>query len=297
MNRQSELGEFLRSRRARLRPADAGLMDYGERRRVPGLRREEIARLAGVSVGYYTRLEQGQSPNASDAVLDAVARVLRLNDEEWAHLQSLARQRPRTRRRVQPENVRPTIRRMIESFVGVPALVIGRRADVLAWNRLAHALLAGHLDFEGPTRAGDQPNLARLVFLDPHTRELYADWKRKARDVVAYLRVSAARWPDDLKLTELVGELSMRSTEFANLWSVHPVRGCAHNTRDYQHPLVGALTLSDELLQLPDDEGQRVVVLNAEPGSASEAALKLLCDVDTLLPHPAPVQPQTRTLH
>ncbi len=279
MNRQSELGEFLRSRRARLRPEDVGLIDYGDRRRVPGLRREELARLAGVSAGYYTRLEQGQSTNASDAVLDAVARVLRLNDEEWVHLQSLARQRPKARRHVRAEQIRPSVRQMIDSFTGVPALVIGRRADVLAWNRMAHALLAGHLELDAPTRPSTQPNLARLAFLDPHTRELYVDWKRKARDVVAFLRVSAARWPDDPRLTELIGELSVHSTEFAGLWSTHPVRECSHNTRDYQHPIVGALTLNDELLHLPDDQGQRLVVLNAEPGSPSAAGLALLADV------------------
>jgi transcriptional regulator with XRE-family HTH domain len=276
MNRHSELGEFLRSRRARLRLEDVGLTDFGDRRRVPGLRREEIAQLAGVSVGYYTRLEQGQSPNASNAVLDAVARVLRLNDEEWVHLQHLTREKPKARRRPRPEQVRRAVRQMIQSFTGIPALVVGRRTDVLAWNRMAHGLLAGHLDFEAPNHSVTQPNLARLAFLDPHTRELYVDWKRKARDIVAYLRVSAARWPDDLKLTELVGELSVHSPEFAALWSLHPVRTCAHNTREYRHPLVGAVTLSDEMLELPGDEGQRVIVLNAEPDSASEAALKLL---------------------
>jgi transcriptional regulator with XRE-family HTH domain len=287
MDRQTELGEFLRSRRAGLRPADAGLIDYGDRRRVPGLRREEIAQLAGVSVGYYTRLEQGQSPNASDAVLDAVARALHLNDEEWVHLQSLARPKPKTRRRARPEQVRPTVRQMVEAISGLPALVVGRRVDVLAWNRMAHALLAGHLDFDAPTHPGNQPNLARLAFLDPHTRELYVDWRRKCRDIVSYLRVSAGRYPDDLRLAELVGELSVRSPEFAALWSTHPVRECAHNVRDYQHPVVGLLTLHDELLQLPGDEGQRMIVINAAPGSPSEAGLILLEEFSTAAGRPA----------
>lgn len=279
MDRRSDLGEFLRSRRARLRPEDAGLINYGERRRVPGLRREEIAQLAGVSVGYYSRLEQGQSVNASDAVLAAVARVLRLNEEEWAHLQSLARHKPKARRRPRVESVRPTIRRVVESFERVPALVVGRRSDVLAWNRMAHALLAGHLDFDAPTRAADQPNMARLAFLEPHSRELYVDWKRKAHDVVAYLRMSAARYHDDSRLTDLVGELCVGSTEFAALWSTHPVRECAHNLREYRHPLVGLMTLNDELFQLPDDDGQRLVVITAEVGSPSEAALTLLAEL------------------
>jgi transcriptional regulator with XRE-family HTH domain len=273
------LGEFLRSRRARLRPEDVGLVNFGARRRVPGLRREEIAQLAGVSVAYYTRLEQGQSLNASDAVLDAIARVLQLDDDERTALYDHARQQPRARRRTRPENLRPGIRQMIESFDRVPAAVIGRRSDVLAWNRMAHALLAGHLAFDAPSRPADRPNLARLVFLDPHTRELYADWRRKSRDAVAYLRMSAARYPDDPKLSELVGELSVHSPEFAALWSAHPVRECASNVREYQHPLVGSLTLRDELLRLPDDEGQRVVVYNAEPASTSEAGLRLLAEL------------------
>lgn len=255
-----------------------GLVNYGERRRVPGLRREELAQLAGVSVGYYTRLEQGQSTNASDAVLSAVAGVLQLNDEEWTHLQSLARQKPRPRRRSRPEHVRPTVRHLVSSFDTVPALVIGRRTDVLVWNRLAHALLAGHLSFDAPDRPGEQPNLARLAFLDPHSRELYADWRRKTRDVVAYLRVSAARSSDDPRLTELIGELSVNSQEFAALWSTHPVRACANNTREYRHPLVGPITLNDESFHLPDDEGQVVIVITADPGSPSEAALSLLAE-------------------
>jgi hypothetical protein len=171
---------------------------------------------------------------------------------------------------------------MVESITTLPALVIGRRIDVLAWNRMAHALLAGHIDFDAPTHPADQPNLARLAFLDPHTRELYVDWKRKTRDIVAYLRVSAARYPDDPRLAELVGELSVNSAEFAALWSTHPVRECAHNIREYRHPLVGLLTLHDELLQLPDDEGQRMVVLNAEAGSPSDAGLRLLAELSTV---------------
>lgn len=280
MNEGTGLGQFLRSRRARLQPEDVGLVNYGMRRRVPGLRREEIAQLAGVSVAYYTRLEQGQSQNASDAVLDAIAQALRLDDDEREHLYDHARPQPKAKRRVRQETLRVGARLMIESFGQVPALVIGRRCDVLAWNRMAHVLLAGHLPFDSPQRPAERPNLAFLVFLDPHTREFYVDWKRKARDTVAYLRMSAARYPDDSKLSELVGELTVHSPEFAALWAAHPIRECAYNVREYRHPSVGALTLRDELLQLPDDEGQRVVVYNAEPDSASEAALKLLATLD-----------------
>ncbi|WP_433442879.1 helix-turn-helix transcriptional regulator [Nonomuraea sp. CA-141351] len=277
MDVQTELGEFLRSRRARLRPEDTGLSAYGGRRRVPGLRREELAQLAGVSAGYYTRLEQGQSPNASDAVLDAVARVLRLDEAEHAHLYTLARPKPKTRRRAaKPEQVRPGVRLMIESLGDVPALVLGRFTDVLAWNRTAHALLAGHLDFDAPGRPADRPNIARMLFLDPHMRALYADWPHKARSTVADLRLIAGRYPDSPELASLVGELSVASPEFAKLWSAHAVADCETDARIYHHPLVGEMTLLAEFMALPKDDGQRVAVFNAEPGSPSEAALRLL---------------------
>ncbi|WP_238174145.1 helix-turn-helix transcriptional regulator [Kribbella kalugense] len=272
----TDLGEFLRSRRARLQPEDAGLSSYGGRRRVPGLRREELAQLAGVSAGYYTRLEQGLSPNASDAVLDAVARVLRLDDDERSHLYTLARPKPTSRRRTpKPEQVRPGVLVMIESFGDVPALVMGRFLDVLAWNPMAHALLAGHLDPTAPSRPSDRPNIARLLFLDPHLRELYVEWPQKARATVADLRLIAGRYPGEPELSRLVGDLTLGSPEFAKLWSGHPVGDCGGATRTYQHPLVGRMELITELLVLPDD-GQRVAIFNAEPGSRSEAALQLL---------------------
>jgi transcriptional regulator with XRE-family HTH domain len=281
MDQRSELGTFLRARRGRLQPEDVGLIGYGGRRRVTGLRREELAQLAGVSVGYYTRLEQGQSPNASDAVLDAIARVLRLSEAERAHLHSLARNKPRTRRRSRAEQVRPGIRLMIDSMGDMPALVLGRSGDVLCWNRMAHTLLAAHIDFDAPAEAGSRPSVARLVFLDPHTRELYTDWREKARDTVADLRMTAARYPDDPRFTELIGELTLHSPEFASMWAAHTVRPCVRFTRNFQHPLVGALTLTNELLDLPHDEGQRVAVFNAVPGSSSHAALQLLSDLSS----------------
>ncbi|MFC5186943.1 helix-turn-helix transcriptional regulator [Actinomadura harenae] len=279
MDQRSELGEFLRTRRARLRPEDVGLPDYGGRRRVPGLRREELAQLAGVSAGYYTRLEQGQSANASDAVLDAVARVLRLDEVEQAHLHSLARHSPRTARRPRPERLRPSVKLMLDAFGDVPALVVGRRVDVLAWNRPAHALLAGHLPYEAPERPRQRPNIARLVFLDPHTRELYADWEGKARDTVADLRMTAAGFPDDPDFTELIGELTLKSPEFASLWAAHPVSKCIPPVRAFQHPLVGSMTLINELMELSHDPGQRMAVFTAEEGSPSAAALQLLANL------------------
>ncbi|MFI6985493.1 helix-turn-helix transcriptional regulator [Embleya sp. NPDC050154] len=279
MDTHVELGEFLRSRRAVLSPEEAGLPTFGGRRRVPGLRREELAQLAGVSAGYYTRLEQGQSPNASDAVLDAIARVLRLDDVERSHLYTLARPAAKPRRRaVRPEQVRPTVGVMIDAFAQVPALVMGRFLDVLAWNPMAHALIAGHVDFTAPTRPADRPNIARLLFLDPHARELYGDWTRKARSTVADLRLISGRYPGDPRLAALVGELTLSSSEFAKLWAAHTVGDCGTNTRDYHHPVVGTMQLTIEFMALPD-EGQRVAVFTAAPDSPSAAALSLLTDI------------------
>ncbi|MEU4745454.1 helix-turn-helix transcriptional regulator [Actinosynnema sp. NPDC023658] len=295
MDRLNDLGEFLRSRRAQLRPEQLGLVNYG-RRRVAGLRREEVAQLAGVSVTYYTRLEQGLTDRASDAVLDAVARVLQLDEEARAHLYRLARGRRGDRLKARkPEKLRQSIALMVDSFAaaGVPALVIGRSTDVLAWNRLAHALLAGHLDFDAPSRPADRPNIARMVFLDPHVRELYPDWKRKCRDTVDDLRVVAGLYQDDARLAELVGELSMKSPEFTALWNNHSVKACAYMMREFRHPVVGPLTLANELLVLPDDDGQRMALFHAEPGSASEAALRLLADLNQpSAPAPRSAEPQ-----
>ncbi|WP_283133440.1 helix-turn-helix transcriptional regulator [Rhizohabitans arisaemae] len=285
MERRTELGEFLRTRRARLRPEDVGLPDYGSRRRVPGLRREELAHLAGVSAGYYTRLEQGQSPNASDAVLNAIAAVLRLDEAERIHLHSLARHQQRAPRRPRPERLRAGIRLVIDAFGDTPAVALGRSCDILAWNRTAHVLLAGHLPYEAPEQPRMRPNVARLVFLDPHTRELYPDWRGKARDTVADLRITAARRPDDPELTELIGELTLKSPEFAALWAAHPVHTCVtHYTRDFQHPVVGALTLNNEIMDLSADEGQRLAVFTATPDSPSAAALQLLADLSAEQP-------------
>lgn len=166
---------------------------------------------------------------------------------------------------------------MIDAL-NVPALVLGRRTDILAWNRLAHALLAAGLDFHAPYDEERRPNWARLFFLDPHFRGLITDWPGKARDTVADLRMLTGRFPGDRRLAELVGELSIASPEFAELWAAHPVHGCAHHTREYDHELVGRLTLTDELMALPD-EGQRVVVFTTEPGSPSHDALELLAQL------------------
>jgi transcriptional regulator with XRE-family HTH domain len=272
----SELGEFLRSRRERLSPTAIGLTDGVTRRRVRGLRREELAQLAGVSAGYYARLEQGVSSNASASVLDALARVLQLDDDECAHLHVLAQPRRQPVRRARPERLRASLRTLLDAFRDVPAVVIGRSTDVLAWNRMGHALLAGHLDFDAPEDAANRPNIARLLFLDPHTRELYRDWRAKAADTVAGLHQMSARYPGDQLLAQLIGELTMASTEFASMWTARPVRTCSFYLREFRHPLVGDMTLANESLVLPDDDGQQLGIFYAEANSPAAAALMLL---------------------
>jgi len=271
-----ELGDFLKSRRSRLSPQDVGLRSYGERRRVPGLRREELAQLAGVSIAYYTRLEQGVSRNASDGVLDALSRALRLDADEAAHLRDLARPARVTAHRPRHERPRPSVQTMIAEMGNLPAILIGYRNDVLAWNPMGHALLAGHVRFDAPDQAETRPNMVKLIFCDPHVRDLYEDWDTKAEDAVNYLRLVSGQHPDDPRLASLIGELSMASPEFARLWAKHTVRQCRATVRDFQHPLVGGLSLNEELMNLVQEPGQRLVIYSADPGSPSEAGLRLL---------------------
>ncbi|MCK0116767.1 helix-turn-helix transcriptional regulator [Isoptericola sp. S6320L] len=271
----TELGAFLRSRRDRLSPDAAGVNSYG-RRRVPGLRREELAQLAGVSMTYLTRLEQGQSQNASDAVIDALARALRLEADERAHLFALARPVTPRRRPVAPERATPGAEQLLHAMGEVPAVLLGRFSDILAWNRAGHLLLAGHLDAEAPVPPEDRPNQLRLLFLDPHTRDLYVDWDDEAALAVASLRYVAAQFADDRRLAELVGDLSVNSPEFAHLWAGHDVRLCTSGSKRFRHPEVGDLELDYEVLHLPEGNGQRLLTHTAEPGSTSSAALRLL---------------------
>ncbi|MFJ4626567.1 helix-turn-helix domain-containing protein [Streptomyces sp. NPDC088847] len=276
MTGKSQLGDFLQARRSQLRPEDVGMPTYGDLRRVPGLRREELALLAGVSVSYYTRLEQGQSLSASPEVLDAIAGALRLDESERRYLHDLTQaDRSRTRgRRPAPERVTEAAAQLMEVLADVPAIVLGRRSDVLAWNRLGHALFAGHLDPHAPDLAARRPNMARLVFLDSHTRDLYADWPSKARAVVGNLRLVAAEHPQDTALHALLGELSAKSGEFASVWADHRVKACAVATYEMRHPLVGPLTVVQQTLS--HGPGPTVVVATTETGSASRAALTLL---------------------
>ncbi|WP_373868740.1 helix-turn-helix transcriptional regulator [Microbispora amethystogenes] len=277
VDRAKELGDFLKSRRAGLHPEELGLKMYGTRRRVAGLRREELAMLAGMSVTHYTRLEQGRSEGASDAVLDALARALRLDEDETAYLKSLARPsasvRPAAHR---PEHASRSARRLLESMAEVPALVLDRRNDILAWNRLGHALIAGHLDPHAPGDPAARPNLTRLLFLDGHFRELYRNWAEEATLAIASLRLVAGYHPDDRRLAELIGLLVMRSEEFATRWARHPVRTCTSGTKCFHHPVVGDMELFFENLLIPGSSGQRIIAYSAETGSPSEAALRLL---------------------
>jgi transcriptional regulator with XRE-family HTH domain len=277
MDQSAELREFLRSRRARLSPADAGFPMTGTARRVPGLRREEVALLAGVSTDYYARLEQGRQLNVSETVLDAVARTLRLDATERAYLFELSR--PKSRRAAgsrpqRPQRVRPgvhSVLRMLDDRS--PALVLGRRMDVLASNLLARALIT---DFDAlPHR---ERNLLRFMFLDGAARELYREWDRCAAEMVAALRMDAGRNPDDRLLNELVGELTIKSPEFRSWWADHNVREKTHGVKHYHHPLVGDMTLAYENVTFPGENGQTMCVYTVEPDSPSEAALQLLAN-------------------
>ncbi|MGW4895892.1 helix-turn-helix transcriptional regulator [Kitasatospora sp. NPDC004240] len=279
LDRRAELGAFLQSRRARLRPEDLGLPAHGGLRRVPGLRREELALLAGVSVDHYVRLEQGRTLHFSESVLDAVARALRLGPVEREHLHRLARPWPanevgddeEAEAPEQPQRVRVGLRRLLDASTDVPAYIVGRDTRVLAWNELAAALIT---DF-GALPPQDR-NLARLVFLDEGVRGLYADWPAKARDVAGYLRLDAARRPGDRGTAALVAELSHSSPEFRAIWDEHGLKDKTHGHYVYHHPVVGTLDLDFETLRLPDDPDQALIAHTARQGSPSDAALRLL---------------------
>ncbi|MGW7526640.1 helix-turn-helix domain-containing protein [Streptomyces sp. NPDC054783] len=277
LDRRAELSEFLRSRRARLKPEDVGLPDFGRHRRVPGLRREELAQLAGVSVAYYTRLEQGNGRNVSAEVLGSIARALRLSDAEHAHLTHLAKptwhkKKPAARQ----QQVRVTLRQLLDTMDGVPAYVVGRRSEILAWNRMAEAVFGDWAELPAAER-----NWARLVFLRPDYRELFVDWEQKAIDIVCALRMDAGCHPDDPRLSALVGELSVKSEEFRRLWATHDVKEKSHGVKHLQHPLVGGLALNFESFRLTGDADQSLVTYHAEPGSPSADSLRLLASWGT----------------
>ena len=274
MDGPSELSQFLTSRRAKVTPEQAGLPTYGQRR-VPGLRREEVASLAGVSVEYYKRLERGNATGASDHVLDALADALRLDDAERAHLFDLARAAspiaPRRRiARASSQGVRPVVQRILDSITA-PATVSNMRCDYLAANQLGRALYAPL--FESREQP---PNSARFTFLDPAAQAFFLEWEKAAKDLVAALRSMAGRNPYDRALSDLVGELSTRSDAFRTWWAAHNVRYHQTGTKRLHHPVVGDLELSYEVMELSADTELRLAIFTAEPGSRSEDALNLL---------------------
>jgi transcriptional regulator with XRE-family HTH domain len=271
------LGEFLYASRARLTPADAGLAFAG-RRRVPGLRREELAMLAGVSPSYYTRLEQGQALNASAQVIDALSRALRLSDAEREHLHRLARAGHARTVPVEPEEetVDAGLAELLDTVGDAPAMVFGRRRDVLAWNPAGHALFAGHLDPGDVRDPRSRPNATELVFLDPHTRELYVDWREKALASVGHLRILASEYPTDARLLALIGLLAIESAEFADMWAANTIRPSQSAVYRMQHPVVGRLTITQQLLTTAQAPGQTLVICSAPRHSPSAEALSLL---------------------
>jgi transcriptional regulator with XRE-family HTH domain len=258
------LAGFLRARRSRIDPAAVGVIVDG-RRRVTGLRREEVAHLSGVSVDYYVRLEQGRATQPSAQILDALARVLDLDDVEHEHLYRLAQQRSR-RAKPPGDRLRPELVQVLEMFTAAPALIMNHRLDVLAGNRLAGALYG---------RPIPGLNTARHIFLDEQDRGLYADWDQCTLDVVGHLRLAAGRFPADPRLTSLIGELAVGSERFRRLWARADVRARSHGRKAYRHPLVGLLELHQENFVLPDAPGMELVVLSP-PNATAHDGLALL---------------------
>ncbi|MBY8878392.1 helix-turn-helix domain-containing protein [Actinacidiphila acidipaludis] len=269
---RSEFADFLRTRRSRLDPDQAGLPHDGSTRRVPGLRRDEVARLAGMSTVYYTRLEHGRAGNPSPEVLEALGRALQLDPSEMRYMQDLLR-RPSTaarRSRTALQRVRPGLHLMLEAQ-RVPAFVLGRRTDVLASNRLARAVITDFDALPAPAR-----NLARYYLLDPTAQETVGDWERVAAETVAILRLEAGRRPHDRQLADLVGGLTLRSTQFTTWWNDHRVLRCTYGAKLHHHPVVGDLHFAFESFPVPGDEDQTLYVYNIEPGSPTDEALRLL---------------------
>ncbi|MDT0170934.1 helix-turn-helix transcriptional regulator [Pseudarthrobacter sp. BRE9] len=283
VDRKDDIREFLISRRAKISPDRAGIHSYGELRRVPGLRREEVAQLAGVSTDYYTRLERGSLRGVSDSVLEAVAAALQLDEAERAHLMDLARTanapKRRTSGRPPQQRVRSGVLRLLDGMTGVAALVQNGRSDVLAANLLGRALYSNVFSSDesfGPDLPGRLPNQARYLFLDQGAGDLYPDWNAVAATTVAMLRSESGRSPHDRALNELIGELTTRSGQFAALWAGHDVRIHTTGTKRFHHPVAGDLSLQFETLHLPGDQGQTLFTFTAEPGSASETGLAFL---------------------
>jgi transcriptional regulator with XRE-family HTH domain len=287
VNPKDDIRAFLTTRRAKVSPEQAGLPVYGENRRVAGLRREEVAVLAGISVEYYTRLERGNVGSVSDSVLEGVAHALRLDEAERDHLHrvvhAVATKRP-ARRNPSKKRVRPTIQRMLD-LMPMPAYLRNGRFDILAANDLGRALYSPLYE------QTDQPNSARFVFLDPAGPDFFVDFTQIQSDCVAFLRSEAGRDPYDKDLQDLIGELSTRSDRFRQLWAAHDVRYHRTGTKRFHHPLVGQMSLDYEAFELPGDEGQRLNVYTASPDSPAADALGLLASWTA----PAPVSDKEPT--
>jgi transcriptional regulator with XRE-family HTH domain len=270
---KTEVRDFLTSRRAKITPEEAGLTSYGARQ-VPGLRREVVATLAGVSVDYYNRMERGNLAGVSPGVLEAVAGALRLDQAERAHLFDLARaSKDRAAgRRSSPakQPVRPSIEWMINAMTGAAAFVVNSRQDILAVNHLGRAFYAPMFE------SGTPANMARFTYLDPYAKDFFADWNRTAKECVAALRTQAGRYPFDRDLSGLVGELSTQSEEFAALWATHDVRLHRQAEKHFHHPVVGDLTLRYDRLAVAGDPGLEIFAYMAEPGSPSAEAFSFL---------------------
>lgn len=285
MDTHGEISEFLTSRRAKLTPADVGLPDFGGRRRVPGLRREEVALVAGMSAEYYKRLERGNALGVSAAVIDGISRALQLDEAEHAHLNDLIRAAnvgatPQRRRPTRTSQLTESMRQTIDAMSTVPVFVQNGRLDAVATNRLGRALFSEMLDDVRPPA-----NAARFIFLDPRAQTFYRDWESQTRQIVAILRAEAGRSPYDRQLSALVGELSTRSDLFRTLWGAHDVREHRTGLKNVHHPVVGDLDLTFQAMDLASDRGLQMIVFSAEPGSATHERLQLLANVaETAIP-------------
>lgn len=285
MDPHGDISEFLTSRRAKLTPADIGLPDFGGRRRVPGLRREEVALVAGVSSEYYKRLERGNALGVSEAVVDGISRALQLDEAEHAHLNDLIRAAnagvsPQRRRPSRKSQLTPSMQQTIDAMSTVPVFMQNGRLDAVAVNRLGRALFSEMLDNAGPPA-----NAARFIFLDPRAQTFYRDWDGQTRQIVAILRAEAGRSPYDRPLSDLVGELSTRSDLFRQLWGAHDVREHRTGLKNVHHPVVGDLDLTFQVMDLAADRGLQMIIFSAEPGSATQERLQLLANMaETAVP-------------
>ncbi len=269
-DRSTELGGFLKARRAQLTARDVGLPETVTRRKVTGLRREEVAQLAAISVDYYTRLEQGRV-QASASVLITLAKALRLDEDQQAYLYELAGKTDARPRRRRTQQLRPAMRRLLDQLTENPAIVLGKRMDILAWNTPATALYTDFAQIPPARR-----NYVHLLFTHPAMRALHIDWEHSAHTAVAALRMEAAKDPDDPDLAVLVGELSVQDSDFRTWWATHQVNSASYGTKHYRHPVVGGLTLDCDTWDSPDGSGQRLMILTAEPGTPSHDALRIL---------------------